>query len=127
MAVLLDTCAFLWWLEDAEELTEAARRAIVDDPDCHVSVASFWEISIKISHGKLWLPHTVEKYIPEQMAANGFTQLPIGFRDVCRVSKMPFHHKDPFDRLLVAQCEESKLSIISSDDVFDRYGIQRIW
>ncbi len=127
MAVLLDTCAFLWWLEDAPELTQRARQAIIDEPECLVSVASFWEICIKISHEKLWLPAPVEKYIPDQMAANGFTQLPIGFRDVCRVSKMPFHHKDPFDRLLMAQCQESKLSIISADEIFDQYGIQRIW
>jgi PIN domain nuclease of toxin-antitoxin system len=81
LAVLLDTHAFLWWCEDAPELSKKARRAISNE-ECLLSLASLWEISIKISLGKLKLPSGFDKYIPEQMALNGFVQLAIGFRHI---------------------------------------------
>ncbi len=126
MAVLLDTHAFLWWCEDAKDLSRAARRSIGRE-ECFLSLASIWEMAIKVSLGKLKLPGTFDRYIPEQMLLNGFSQLEIGFRHIARTAKLPWHHRDPFDRLLIAQSLENDLSVVSRDSVFERYGVRRIW
>ena len=126
LAILLDTHAFLWWCEDSAELSKKARRVIARE-ECLVSVASLWELSIKGSLGKLKLPGGFDRYVPEQMALNGFTQLAIGFRHVAGVGRLPWHHRDPFDRLLISQALEEGLSIVSRDSVFDQYAVERIW
>lgn len=126
MRVLLDTHAFLWWCEDDPQLSLKAREAI-EGNDCSVSFASFWEIAIKFSLDKLRLPVRPEKYIPEQMSLNGFDQLEITFRQVMRTAKLPFHHRDPFDRLLIAQALEEELAIVSRDPRVEQYGVSRIW
>jgi len=95
--------------------------------DCFVSFASFWEMSIKVSLDKLRLPAAVDRYIPDQMSRNGFEQLEISFRQISRVAKLAWVHRDPFDRMLVAQAQEEELPIVSRDPVFDAYGIERIW
>jgi PIN domain nuclease of toxin-antitoxin system len=128
MRLLLDTHAFLWWVNDAPELSPKARKAIADPGnECLLSLASCWEIAIKTSIGKLKLAGTVERFIPEQLAANNFGRLDIDFRHVARVATLPFHHRDPFDRLLAAQAEEEKLAIVSADPVFQSYGVKRVW
>jgi PIN domain nuclease of toxin-antitoxin system len=126
MAVLLDTHAFLWWCEDAPELSRKARKAIANE-DCRVSLASFWEIAVKLSLRKLRLPSSFERYVPEQMAANAFSFLEIGFRHVSRCAALPWHHRDPFDRLLVAQALEEDWALVSRDEILERYGARRIW
>lgn len=126
MAVLLDTHAFLWWCADSPELSKKARKAMAAD-DCFVSLASFWEIAIKISLNKLRLPGIIDRYLADQMQLNGFEQLDISFRQIMRCASLERHHGDPFDRLLVAQAREESLPIVSRDPVFDRYGTQRIW
>jgi PIN domain nuclease of toxin-antitoxin system len=126
MPVLLDTHAFLWWCGDSPELSATALKAI-ESSDCLVSMASFWEISIKVSLGKLRLPKPVERYLPEQMSLNGFETLAIAFRHVTGTCTLPWHHRDPFDRLMVAQATEEKVSIVSRDGQFDAYGLTRIW
>lgn len=126
MAVLLDTHAFLWWCEDSPELSRRARKAITDE-DCFVSLASVWEISIKSSKGKLKLPAAVDRFVPEQLLLNGFTELAIGFRHVARCEALPWHHRDPFDRLLIAQAIEEDLRVVTRDKVFERYGARRVW
>jgi PIN domain nuclease of toxin-antitoxin system len=95
--------------------------------DCFVSFASFWEIAIKFSLGRLGLPVAPERYLPEQMSLNGFEQLEISFRQIMRCASLPWRHRDPFDRLLVAQAQEEELAIVSRDPCFDAYGIERIW
>lgn len=95
--------------------------------DCFVSYVSFWEIAIKVSQGKLHLPGIIERYLADQMSLNGFEQLEIGFRPIVRCASLPFHHRDPFDRLLVAQAQEEKLAIVSRDAIFNVYGVKRIW
>jgi PIN domain nuclease of toxin-antitoxin system len=128
MRLLLDTHTFLWWVQDARELSARARAAIADpDNECLLSLASCWEIAIKLSLEKLKLPTRIERFIPEQLAANGFRQLEIGFRHVARVATLPFHHRDPFDRLLAAQALVDVLTIVSIDPVFRRYGVKRVW
>ena len=126
MSVLLDTHAFLWWCADARELSKKARKTISDE-ECFISLASLWEIAIKASLGKLKLPSSFDRYIPEQILLNGFTRLEIGFRHISGCAALPWHHRDPFDRLLVAQAMEEGLRIVSRDSVFERYGVLRIW
>ena len=126
MPLLLDTHAFLWWCEDSPELSKKARKAMTAD-DCFVSLASFWEIAIKISLNKLRLPGIVDRYLADQMSLNGFEQLEISFRQIMRCARLERHHGDPFDRLLIAQAQEESLPIVSRDPAFDRYGIKRIW
>ena len=126
MPVLLDTHAFLWWCEDSPELSKKARSVMKAD-DCFVSLASFWEIAIKVSLNKLRLPGIIDRYLADQMSLNGFEQLEISFRQIMRCATLERHHGDPFDRLLVAQAQEESLAIVSRDPAFDRYGIKRIW
>jgi len=128
MRLLLDTHTFLWWVEDAPELSKKARQALANpDNECLLSLVSCWEMAIKLSLGKLKLAGVIKRFIPEQLAANGFRQLAIDFRHVARVATLPFHHRDPFDRLLAAQAKEEKLAIVSADAVFQKYGVKRIW
>jgi PIN domain nuclease of toxin-antitoxin system len=125
---LLDTHVFLWWIDDAPELTTTARQAIAYvGNDCFLSVAGCWEMAIKSSLGKLSLAKPVERFILEQLSANGFTLLNIDIRHLAKVEKMPFHHRDPFDRLLIAQALTEKLIIVSADRVFFDYGVKVLW
>jgi len=126
LPVLLDTHAFLWWCEDSPELSPKARKAILNN-DCFVSMASFWEIAIKVSLSKLRLPSAIERYLPGQMSLNGFETLEISFRQTMGTATLPWRHRDPFDRLLAAQALEEKISIVSRDPIFDAYGVKRVW
>jgi len=126
--LLLDTHTFLWWVADAPALSAEARKAITRSRnECLVSLVSCWELAIKLSLGKLEISGTLERFIPEQLTANGFRELAIEVRHAARVARLPFHHRDPFDRLLVAQALEEGLTIVSADAVFRRYGVRRIW
>ena len=95
--------------------------------DCFVSFVSFWEIAIKVSLNKLRLPGVPDRWLADQMQLNGFEQLEISFRQIMRCASLPRHHGDPFDRLLITQAQEEKLSVVSCDPAFDAYGIKRIW
>lgn len=128
MRLLLDIHAFLWWISDVPELSKKARKAIgASENDGLLSFASCWELAIKLSFGKLTLPGTLERFVPEHMAWNGFTHMAIEFRHIARVSTLAFHHRDPFDRLLAAQAIEEDLPIVSADPIFQKYGVKRIW
>lgn len=128
MRLLLDTHAFLWWVADAPELSTRARGAIAaTDNECLLSAASCWEMAIKVSVGKLDLDGLVERFVPHHLAVNGFQELPVEIRHAARVARLPFHHRDPFDRLLASQALEEHLAIVSADPIFRRYGVKRIW
>lgn len=128
MRLLLDTHAFLWWVNDSAQLTRRARAAIsAQDHECFLSVASCWEMAIKVGTGKLELPAGVEPFVEQQLAANRIRQLPLELRHVARAGALPFHHRDPFDRLLAAQALAEELSIVSADPVFRKYGVKRVW
>ena len=128
MRLLLDTHAFLWWVEDAPPLSPRARSAIADPRnECLLSLASCWEMAIKVSLDKLRLRAPLARFIPEQLAANGFALLDIDFRDLARVCALKFHHRDPFDRLLASQALARDLTMVSADPVFRKYGVKRIW
>jgi PIN domain nuclease of toxin-antitoxin system len=125
---LLDTHAFLWWVNDSPELTVTARLAIADGGnECFLSLASCWEMGIKSSLGKLLLAKPLERFIMEQLAANSFRLLNIDLSHAGTVEKLPFHHRDPFDRLLIAQAMMDKLTIISADRIFADYGVTVLW
>ena len=127
MRVLLDTHAFLWWADDDRRLSARARQAIADAADAFLSVASCWEIVIKVSRGRLTLPKPVERFLPEQLGMNRVQLLSIDLDDVARVATLPFHHRDPFDRLLAAQALGEELTLVSADPVFRKYGVKRVW
>jgi PIN domain nuclease of toxin-antitoxin system len=126
MAVLLDTQAFLWWVTDDRRLSKRAARAIAGT-ECLLSVASCWEMAIKASLGKLSLPGAVDRFMQDQIEVNGFTLLAISLEHVSGVAGLPFHHRDPFDRLLAAQALAEDLSVVSADPIFRRYGVTRVW
>lgn len=127
MRVLLDTHAFLWWAEDDRRLSAGARDGIAAATDGWLSIASCWEMAIKVSRGRLTLPKRLEQFVPEQLGLNQFQLLPIDLNDVTRVTTLPFHHRDPFDRMLVAQALNDELTIVSADPVFRKYGVKRVW
>lgn len=128
MRLILDTHAFLWWLANDPLLSDKARAVIADGRnECFLSLASCWELAIKSSLGKLRLTQPVDRFIPDEMSANGFHLLTIDFRHVAKIETLPFHHRDPFDRLLVAQALLEKMAIVSCDAVLSEYGVKRIW
>jgi PIN domain nuclease of toxin-antitoxin system len=126
--LLLDTHAFLWWIDDAPQLTDTARRAIGDaSNECYLSVASCWELAINSSLGKLRLAKPLERFVSEQLSANGFNLLHIELRHTAKIEKLPFHHRDPFDRLLIAQALTEKLTLVSADSAFSEYPVKLLW
>ena len=128
MKLLLDTHAFLWWVEGAPALGRRARAAVADpDNEVFLSIASCWELAIKLSLGKLRLTQSLERFIPEQLTQNGFGLAGLESRHVARVAELPFHHRDPFDRLLIAQALHDDLAVVSADRVFRKYGVPVIW
>jgi PIN domain nuclease of toxin-antitoxin system len=128
MRLLLDTHSFLWFIMGDSKLSAIARAAIEDPANEKlVSAASLWEIAIKASLGKLTLAEPFGVIIPRELRRNGFAILPIGVAHANRISTMPFHHRDPFDRLLVAQAQQDSLALVGLDPQFDAYGVMRIW
>jgi PIN domain nuclease of toxin-antitoxin system len=126
MKVLLDTHTFLWALYDADKLSPAARRVIASS-DRFWSVASIWEAIIKVQLGKLPLPVPAGDYLVQRLTANGVTVLPIQLEHVRRVESIENHHRDPFDRILIAQAMEEDLPIVTADPFFSRYPVKVIW
>jgi PIN domain nuclease of toxin-antitoxin system len=126
--LLLDTQAALWWFNDDRRLSTHARRAVEHVAnERFISVAAAWEMAIKVSTGKLTLPDAVGPFLREQLPPNRMTLLAVGIDDLGRVSTLPFHNRDPFDRLMAAQALERGMTIVSSDAVFEKYGAKRIW
>jgi len=126
MKMLLDTCSFLWLVtEDKKLLNSKTIDAFLDKGnEIYFSIVSAWEISIKSSIGKLILSLPVHEFLQKQIVVNELSVLPIGLRHVTKVADLPFHHKDPFDRLLIAQAITEDMSIISSDPVFHHYSVK---
>ena len=128
MKLLLDSHAFLWFVWDDPQLSATAKAAIEDPANRKlVSVASGWEIAIKAGNGKLMLGAPAEVFVPRELARNGFELLEIALAHATAVEMLPQYHKDPFDRLLIAQAQIEGIPIVSVDAAFDPYGITRIW
>lgn len=128
MRFLLDTHSFLWYLADDPKLSRKAEAAISDpDNEIWISAASLWEIAIKSSLGKLRLTEPFGELIPYQLSLNSIEVLRIQVDHLSLVSELPFHHRDPFDRLLVAQSRVERVPLISLDPLFDTYEVERVW
>ncbi|MBI3583836.1 MAG: type II toxin-antitoxin system VapC family toxin [Nitrospinae bacterium] len=128
MKALLDTHVFLWWIMDDESLTPYILDFIADEGnDLFLSSASCWEIAIKAKIGRLKLMENPEKFIPDQMIANNISGLPIQLVHALHVYNLPDHHRDPFDRMLVAQARIEKISIITNDRLIADYDVKIIW
>jgi PIN domain nuclease of toxin-antitoxin system len=122
--LLLDSHTFLWWVSNAPALKKRARTLIADTRNgCYLSHASAWEMAIEASLGKLTLPSTVEQFVMDQCAINGFRLLPVTLAHIGLVEQLPFHHRDPFDRLLVAQARIEGMTLVSRDPTLKAYGI----
>jgi len=128
MKLLLDTHSFLWFIGGSSKLSVNARMLIENVTNQSVlSMASLWEMAIKVSSGKLNLVQPFETFIPQQMSLNGIGLLEILFPHTVVVATLPFHHRDPFDRLIIAQAMVEQIPIVSCDTKFDEYAITRLW
>ena len=129
MRLLLDTHAFLWWVFANPKLSRRARTAIEDDVEneVFVSAASAWEIATKQRLGKLPDARAVADDIAGAIAAEGFSELAVSVRHAVRAGNIAGHHRDPFDRMLLAQAMLEDLALISNEQAFDAYGVKRLW
>jgi PIN domain nuclease of toxin-antitoxin system len=126
--LLLDTHTFLWFLLEDPRLSTTARE-LIDDPanDIEVSPATYGEIAIKISLGKYELPEPYDVFIEREIATNDFRILPIEPKHTAVLITLPYHHRDPFDRLLIAQAMVENIPIVGVDPAFDAYPVTRLW
>ncbi len=128
MRLLLDTHAFFWWLSGSRRLSLPARQAIGDeDNEVLISAASAWEISTKHRIGKLPDAEALALDIPGAIAGQNFEELPITVEHAARAGSLPGPHRDPFDRMLIAQALSGNLVLVSIESLFDRYGVRRLW
>jgi PIN domain nuclease of toxin-antitoxin system len=126
--LLLDTHTLLWFVAGATQLSDTARAAIeAPENEALVSVASLWEMAIKVSLGKLDLGMPFEEFVADHVVGNGMEILDISPAHVSRVVSLPFHHRDPFDRLLIAQAQEEAIAIVGRDHAFGVYGVTLVW
>lgn len=128
MTLLLDTHSFLWFCQGDANLSATA-KTLIEDPNNRklLSVASCWEIAIKAGLNKLTLGEPSSTYIPAALSRTGFELLPITLEHTTNVESLPPHHKDPFDRLLIAQATVEGIPLVSADVVLDKYAITRLW
>ncbi len=128
MRLLLDTHTLIWYYQTDPKLTASA-RGLIEDPanSTIVSPASIWEVAIKLSLQRPLLKVPFDVFVQEAIFDNGFTILHIEPRHCDRLIKLPLHHKDPFDRLLVAQALTEDIPLVSADPALDAYGVQRLW
>jgi PIN domain nuclease of toxin-antitoxin system len=125
---LLDTHTFLWWVDDDRRLSTPARRLITDGSnEVYFSAASAWEITIKAALGRLTMSGDLEEFITEQLTVNQFLPLPIHLHHAFGIYSLPPHHKDPFDRLLVAQALAEELTLVSADPQLAKYRVPIVW
>ncbi|MBD2413711.1 twitching motility protein PilT [Nostoc calcicola FACHB-389] len=129
MKLLLDTQCWLWWFAQPERLSEEAIAHIVDETnDLWFSVASIWEIGIKVAIGKLPLPEPIDSYISSRMVQLGARSLEITATHALRAAALPLNHRDPFDRMLIAQAQSGDMTLVSADAMFRQYSdVSILW
>lgn len=128
MRVLLDTHTFLWWVLDAPKLSAECRRILDDGAnDVLLSAVSGYELAYKVNQGRLTLPETPDVYVRSRLVANGFEALSIELDHALRAASLPLIHRDPFDRLLVAQAQLEELPIVTADPAIAQYDVEVIW
>ena len=126
--LLLDTHVLLWWQADDERLSPAARAAIADqDQRVFVSAASAYEIALKAGRGRLKLPDLADRWFRRRMRDNGFLVLAISSAHALAAGVLPLAHRDPFDRLLIAQAHAESLAVVTADPAFARYDVETLW
>jgi PIN domain nuclease of toxin-antitoxin system len=127
MDVLLDTCSALWYFSGNDEIPQTARDIILNsDNTILISIASIWEVAIKISIGKLSIDGGIEGFI-EAIEDEGFALLEVKIEHIMAVKDLPFHHRDPFDRMLIAQAITEGVSIMTTDSDVLKYNINQVW
>lgn len=126
MKVLLDTHAFLWGIADETRLSRKVRQ-LLPSAETWFSVAGVWEILIKVKAGKLPLPYPAGAFIKSKLSFNSTKVLPVTLDHVLRLERLELHHRDPFDRILIAQSLVEKIPIVTSDPLFASYPVELIW
>ena len=127
MNLLLDTHALIWFVAGDRRLGRAARAAMEQEQArLHISAASVWEMAIKAARKRLELPHPVARYLADRID-EGYSVVPVEVSHAAAVEHLPFHHHDPFDRLLIAQALSQRFAVITRDRVFKKYGVDVIW
>ena len=128
MRILLDTHAFIWLVTDYPRLSQTAKKLFLDpDNDLFVSAVSGFEISVKFSLGKLRLAEPPRDFMENRIRNNALSRLPVSLEHTYRLSHLPLHHRDPFDRLLVAQALEEDLPILTADPALSAYDVEIVW
>jgi PIN domain nuclease of toxin-antitoxin system len=126
--LLLDTQCWLWWFAQPNRLNNEAITQIADEAnELWLSVASIWEIAIKVSLGKLPIPDPLASYIPRRMSQLGTRPLEIKASHVIQLASLPLHHRDPFDRMLIAQAQLEELTLVTADSMFNQYDVAVLW
>jgi PIN domain nuclease of toxin-antitoxin system len=126
--LLLDTHAMLWFVWDDKRLSSTAKSLIEDAGNRKLfSTASCWEIAIKVGLGKLALGEPSRSFLPREITRNNIELLPISLNHATAVETLPAHHRDPFDRIVIAQAMVDSLSVVSADAILDRYDVSRLW
>ena len=128
MRILLDTHAIVWWATGDERLSRKA-RVVISNPDVEVfiSIASAWEIQIKAALQKLELHESVDALYRSLIIDHGFRMLGIELGDIAQLATLPSHHRDPFDRMLVAQTRRGNFALLTKDDIISSYGVSTLW
>jgi PIN domain nuclease of toxin-antitoxin system len=127
MKALLDTHTFLWAIAEEGKLSRRAQQIYTGPNQLWLSVVSLWEILIKVQAGKLHLPVPTGPYLIKKLAENHIEVLPINLDHVLRLEALPAHHRDPFDRILIAQSLEEDVSLVTADPVFEKYPVRVLW
>lgn len=128
MRLLLDTQCWLWWFAQPEKLSESVIEQIADEAnEIWFSVASVWEMGVKVSIGKLPLPEKIDDYVYTRMTQLGARSLEITASHALRVAALPLHHRDPFDRMLIAQAQAEAMTLVSADSTFNQYEVSLLW
>lgn len=128
MKLLLDTQCLLWWFTEPERLnSNTIEQIVLEGNELFFSVASAWEIAIKVGIGKLPLSEPVDTYVASRMQRLGAKYLDIVFPHACRVATLPLLHRDPFDRILVAQAQIEKMTLVTADEILTQYQVELLW
>jgi PIN domain nuclease of toxin-antitoxin system len=129
LRILLDTHAFLWWASSrGARLSDRARELLSDGAtEAAFSIASVWEIAIMVGSGRMVLPAEPERYVPDRLRHHGFELMPIELPHAIRAGALPSLHRDPFDRMLIAQAQIEGLPILTADPAISRYDVETIW
>ena len=128
MKYLIDSIIWLWSVGPIDKINREGLAILENgDEELYFSAVSSWEIAIKTRLGKYTLPETPDRYVPKRLSEQGILSLSVSQRQALRVYELPFHHRDPFDRLLIAQAMEEKMAILTADRVFEKYAVEVVW